>query len=227
MSGHYRKLLKRLHLEGIPWPGSVFYNALSGTKIFLRHYELVAQDIARCGPAQRLLDIGTGPGRLLFAIRKTLPDTALVGVDISPAMVGQAKRNTKTYGQDSGIEVGVADANALPFADRTFDRVVSTGSLHHWKNPLQAMSEAHRVLNVNGYALLYDLVRDMPRAVRKEIHAQFGAFRLTLLWLHSFEEPFLNVEEMVAVGRQTDFIVEGTRFAGGFCCLVLKKVPLP
>jgi SAM-dependent methyltransferase len=227
MTGHYRKLIKRLHLEGIPWPGSVFYNALSGTKIFLRHYELVAQDIARCGPAQRLLDIGTGPGRLLIAIRKTLPDTALVGVDISPAMVGQAKRNTKTYGQDSGIEVGVADANALPFADETFDRVVSTGSLHHWKDPLQALSEAHRVLKVNGYAFLYDLVRDMPRAVREEIHAQFGAFRLTLLWLHSFEEPFLNVEEMVAVGRQTDFMLEGMRFAGVFCCLVLKKVHLP
>jgi SAM-dependent methyltransferase len=105
--------------------------------------------------------------------------------------------------------------------------VVSTGSLHHWKTPLQALSEAHRVLKVNGYALLYDLVRDMPRAIRAEIHAQFGSFRLALLWLHSFEEPFLNVEEMVAVGRRTDFMVEGTRFAGVFCCLVLRKAPLP
>ena len=227
MRGYCRKTIKRLHPEGIPWPGSVFYNALSGTKIFLRHYELVAQDITRCGPAECLLDIGTGPRRLLVAIRKTLPNTALVGVDISHAMIAQAKRNTKTYGQDSGIKVGVADANALPFVDRTFDRVVSTGSLHHWKDPLQVLSEAHRVLKVNGYALLYDLVRDMPRAIREEIHAQFGTFRLTLLWLHSFEEPFLNVEEMVAVGRRTEFMVEGTRFSGGFCCLVLKKTPLP
>ena len=227
MSGHWRKLIKRLHPEGIPWPGSVFYNALSGTKIFLRHYELVAQDVARCGPAHCLLDIGTGPGRLLVAIRKTLPDTELVGVDISTAMVAQAERNTKTYGQDSGIKVGVADANALPFADGTFDRVVSTGSLHHWKTPLQALSEAHRVLKANGYVLLYDLVRDMPRTIRDGIRAQFGIFRLTLLWLHSFEEPFLNIEEMVAVGRRTDFILEGTRFAGVFCCLLLRKAPLP
>jgi ubiquinone/menaquinone biosynthesis C-methylase UbiE len=227
MRGHWRKLIKRLHPEGIPWPGSVFYNALSGTKIFLRHYELVAQDVARCGPPQCLLDIGTGPGRLLGAIRKTLPNTELVGIDISPAMVAQAEQNTKINGQDSRINVGVADANALPFADGTFDRVVSTGSLHHWKDPLQALSEAHRVLKVNGYALLYDLVRDMPRAIREEIHAQFGAFRLALLWLHSFEEPFLNVEEMVAVGRRTDFMVEGTRFAGVFCCLILRKAPLP
>ncbi|MFH1910516.1 MAG: hypothetical protein ABIK91_00580, partial [Pseudomonadota bacterium] len=44
-----------------------------------------------------------------------------------------------------------------------------------------------------------------------------------LLWLHSFEEPFLNAEEMDALGRRTDFVVEGTRFTGALCCLVLRK----
>lgn len=211
--------MKRFHPGGIPWPGSVLYNALSSTKIFLRHYELVAHDVAHYGAAKCILDIGTGPGHLLLAMRKTLPDTELVGVDISPSMVAQAQRNIETYGRDPRIDVWVADANALPFADETFDRVVSTGSLHHWKDPIHALSEAHRVLKVDGYALLYDLVRDMPKAVCEEIRAQFGAFRLTLLWLHSFEEPFLNVEEMDALGRRTDFTVEGTRFTGG---LVLR-----
>jgi ubiquinone/menaquinone biosynthesis C-methylase UbiE len=158
-------------------------------------------------------------------MRKTLPDAKLVGVDISSAMVAQAKRNIETYGQNMRIEVRVADANALPFADETFDRVISTGSLHHWKDPLQALSEAHRVLKVNGYALLYDLVRDMPKAVCEEVHARFGSFRLALLWLHSFEEPFLNAEEMDALGRRTAFVVEGTKFTGAFCCLVLRKAP--
>jgi len=225
MSGRWRQFLKRLHPEGIPWPGSFLYNALSGTKIFLRHYELVAHDVARYGTAECLLDIGTGPGHLLLAMRKTLPDTKLVGIDISPAMVAQARRNIETYGRDSRIEVRVADANALPFADGTFDRVVSTGSLHHWKDLLHAVSETHRVLKLNGYALLYDLVRDMPKAIREDVRAQFGGFRLALLRLHSFEEPFLNVEGMEALGRRTDFVVEGTRFIGAFCCLVLRKAP--
>jgi ubiquinone/menaquinone biosynthesis C-methylase UbiE len=46
----------------------------------------------------------------------------------------------------------VAGANALPFADKTFDRILSTGSLHHWKDPIHAMTEAHRVLKDDGYA---------------------------------------------------------------------------
>jgi ubiquinone/menaquinone biosynthesis C-methylase UbiE len=158
-----------------------------------------------------------------LAMRRALPDSRLVGVDISPAMVTQAQRNRETYGKDPRIEVQVAGANALPFADGTFDRVVSTGSLHHWKDPVHDLSEAHRVLKANGYALLYDLVRYMPKEILQQIRTQFGGFRLGLLWLHSFEEPFLNAEEMEALGRQTHFEVEGTRFTGALCCLVLRK----
>lgn len=223
MSGHWQQFMKRFHPEGIPWPGSVLYNALSSTKIFLRHYELVAHDVAHYGTARCLLDIGTGPGHLLLALRKTLPDAELIGVDISPAMIDQAQRNVKTHGCDTHIEVRVAGANALPFADGIFDRVVSTGSLHHWNDPVNALSEAHRVLKAGGYALMYDLVRNMPKAVCEDVRGRFGHFRLAFLWLHSFEEPFLNVKEMVALGRRTDFTVEGTKFTGALCCLVLRK----
>jgi len=214
MGNRWGKFMKRFHPEGIPWPGSVLYNALSSTTIFLRHYELVAHDIAYYGTAQVLLDIGTGPGHLLLALRKTLPEAELIGIDISPAMIAQAQRNVKTHGRATHIELQVAGANALPFADGVFDCVVSTGSLHHWDDPVSALSEAHRVLKAGGYALMYDLVRNMPKVVCEDVRARFGGFRLAFLWLHSFEEPFLNVKEMDELGRRTDFTVEGTKFTG-------------
>jgi SAM-dependent methyltransferase len=147
----------------------------------------------------------------------------LVGVDISPAMARLARRNVEAHGPKPLATVLIAGANALPFAEGTFDRIVSTGSLHHWKDPIHCLSEAHRVLKAGGHALIYDLVRDMPKPVRGDVRARFGGFRLALLWLHSFEEPFLNVDEMAALGRRTDFVVEGTRFTGALCCLVLRK----
>jgi ubiquinone/menaquinone biosynthesis C-methylase UbiE len=156
-------------------------------------------------------------------MQKVLPEAKLIGVDISSAMVAQAKRNLEKRRQDLQIEVRVADANALPFNDESFHCVVSTGSLHHWKDPIHALSEAYRVLKPCGHTLIYDLVRKIPKAVCKDIRARFGGFRLSLLWLHSFEEPFLNPEEMEKLGRRTDFAVEGTRFTGGLCCLVLRK----
>ncbi len=223
MNTWWRRLLKRFHPEGIPWPGTILYNAVSGTWIFRRHYELVAEDVARYGAAERILDIGTGPGRLLLTLRQPFPHAALVGVDISPSMLAQARRNIEQHGRTTGIEVGAASADGLPFAGGTFDRVISTGSLHHWKAPLAGLAEAHRVLRDGGYALIYDLVRHMPEPVVRDVRARFGEFRLALLWLHSFEEPFLSAEKMEAVGEQTDFAVEGTRFVGALCCLILRK----
>jgi len=223
MKNRWRQFIRRFHPEGIPWPGSVLYNALSGTSIFLRHYELVARDVANYASPASLLDIGTGPGQLLLAMRKVLPEAMLAGVDISPAMVRQARRNMAKCKQDKLIDVRVAEATALPFDDETFHCVVSTGSLHHWKDPIHGLSQAHRVLKTGGYALIYDLVRDMPKGLCNEIRGRFGSFRLAILWLHSFEEPFLNAEEMEALGRRTDFQVQGTRFTGALCCLVLRK----
>ena len=223
MSSRWRQFIKQYHPEGIPWPASLLYNTVSSTAIFREHYELVAHDIAHYRTAGCILDIGTGPGHLLVAIQKVLPEAKLFGVDISSAMVARAISNLKKRRQDRQIEVRVADANALPFNNQTFHCVVSTGSLHHWKDPIRALFEAHRVLKPGGHALIYDLVRDMPEALCKDIRARFGGFRMTLLWLHSFEEPFLNAGEMETLGRQTEFEYEGIRFTGALCCLLLKK----
>ena len=227
MGSLWRKLIRRFHPEGIPWPGSLLYNAISATEIFNRHYELVADDVARYGGAERILDIGTGPGRLLLALCRTFPDASLIGIDISPAMVKKARKNIEEFGKSDRIEIKAASADNLPFADETFDLVISSGSLHHWKNPYACLKEAHRILRGGGYVLHYDLVRQMPEMVAREIKSQFGRFRFVLLWLHSFEEPFLNAEEMETLGRQSAFESEGTHFVGALCCLVLRKEPTP
>ena len=216
-----RRFLARLHPEGIPWPGSLLYDAVSRSTVFHAHYQLVAEDVARLGAADRILDVGTGPGRLLLALRRQFPHAALVGIDVSAAMIERARRNV--FGRDDGIQVQVARADGLPFADGTFDRVVSTGSLHHWKTPQAGLAEAHRILKDGGYALVYDLVRRMPGPVKREVRAKFGGFRLALLWLHSFEEPFWSPAEMEALARQSRFVLKETRFVGALCGLVLRK----
>ncbi len=235
MGTRWTRALKRVHPEGIPWPASVLYDTLSGTLIFQRHYALVAADVRGYGAhAGRILDIGTGPGWLLPALRVEFPHAELVGVDVSQAMVSRARRNVAGPGRGpggslqarggmDGIKVVLANAQRLPFAAGTFDRVVSTGSIHHWKDAVAGLAEAHRVLKPGGHALIYDLVRHAPEAVRRDVRERFGGLWLALLWLHSFEEPFLDPEEMVTLGRQSAFCVEGTRFVGALCCLVLRK----
>jgi SAM-dependent methyltransferase len=227
MSTRWRDLLRRWHPEGIPWPGTVFYNAISRTEVFRRHYELVAEHVTWYCRAGRILDIGTGPGWLLITLRQLLPAVELAGVDISPGMAAAAQRNMAREAAGGAIEVKVAAAEALPFPDNSFHAVISTGSLHHWKHPVAALNEAYRVLRVGGYALVYDLVRNLPPAVAESSRRQFGAMRSRLMWLHSFEEPFYSPREMEALAPLTLFQKGEIQFVGALCCLVLRKSAAP
>jgi SAM-dependent methyltransferase len=224
MADNPRQWLRRLRPEGICWPLSAWYNAVSQTSAFRRHYDMVADEIAGQVQGGRILDIGTGPGWLLTALRQRIPAAALVGVDISTAMVATAKRNLAAA---PGVELHQAGAGALPFADASFDLVVSTLSMHHWKDLPVGLNEVWRVLKDGQCALIYDLVRHMPRAVSADVRRHFGAFRLGLLWLHSFDEPFLNPEEMSDLAGRTRFGHGQTRFTGALCCLVLRKAVAP
>lgn len=223
MSTWWRDFLRRWHPEGIPWPGSVLYNAVSQTEVFNRHYGLVADHVRLYCSTGVILDIGTGPGWLLVALRRSSPELELVGVDISPAMVTTARKNMKKAGHSTVIDLGVAAAEALPFRDDSFNAVISTGSLHHWKDPLAALNEVHRVLRVGGYALVYDLVHNLPHAVAEAARHEFGAFRTRMVWLHSFEEPFYSPQDMEALVPSTLFETGQTQFVGMLCCLVLRK----
>jgi SAM-dependent methyltransferase len=223
MSPGWRQHLRRWHPEGIPWPLAILYNAVSRSRVFTEHYQLVADDVARFCPSGRVLDIGTGPGWLLLTLRRSLPEVDLIGVDISAAMVSLATANLDRAGCAGAVKVIQAGADGLPFRDESVDTVVSTGSVHHWKNPVVGLNEVHRVLKPGRYALLYDLVSHVPPAVMRKARAEFGRVRSRLLWLHSFEEPFYSPEDMEALAPATHFGRGETRFVGVLCCLMLKK----
>jgi MPBQ/MSBQ methyltransferase len=60
----------------------------------------------------------------------------------------------------------LGDAEALPFADDTFDRYVSAGSIEYWPDPLRGIAEAYRVTRVGGTALVIGPVRPANRIAR-------------------------------------------------------------
>jgi len=223
MSNWWQNFLRSFHPEGIPWPGSVLYNAVSQTEVFRRHYALVADHVGHYCRSGSILDIGTGPGWLLAALQRSLPELELVGLDISPAMVATARKNMQATGYDAVIDLQVAAAEALPFRNDSFHAVVSTGSLHHWKDPIVALNEVHRVLKTGGYALVYDLVRKLPPAVAEAARREFGSLRTRILWLHSFEEPFYTSRDMSELVPATSFHNGRVEFVGVLCCLVLQK----
>lgn len=214
---------RRFHPEGIPGPAATLYDRLTGSRIFQRHYQLVAEEIARYATQGELLDVGTGPGWLLLKVHDLSPGLRLTGLDASPAMVERARMHLERAGLSDAIQIVLGNADKMPFPDASFTTVVSTGSIHHWKDAMSGLNEVHRVLKPGGLALIYDLVRGTPRHILRETRREFGLARILLFWLHAFEEPFYTQERLKGLAESTLFGGGETRYVGLLCCLALRK----
>ena len=223
MLSRARRLLKAFHPEGIPWPGTVFYNAISQSRIFQGHYDLVVKDILGYCSEGSILDIGTGPGWLLVKLHQACSGLRLTGLDVSASMVAKARTNMAEAGLSDVIKIKEGNASRMPFGENAFDAVVSTGAMHHWKEPTLGLNEVHRVLKPGRYGLIYDLVSDTPTAVLKETVRVFGRLKMVLLWLHAFEEPFYSHKDFELLARSSLFEAGRIKFVGAMCCLILRK----
>ncbi|WP_428261475.1 class I SAM-dependent methyltransferase [Haliangium sp.] len=102
----------------------------------------------RLGSADAVLEVGAGPGAGALAVREHLrPGARLVVTDIATKMVELARAKLP-----ADIEVLEADAEALPFADASFDRLLGNLNLMLVFDPDRALAEAHRVLRPGARA---------------------------------------------------------------------------
>ena len=188
-------------------PSAGAYDALVATALE-GFYARVAGEVAAAHPGGKLLEVGSGPGRLAVRLAREAPSMTLSGVDISDAMVERAARRAAGAGLSERVRFEVGDVAALPLSDQEFDGVVSTLSLHHWSDPARGLDEIYRVLKPGGEARIYDLAHWLWRPAR-------GGDRLAQLAAAS---PFGEGE--VEIVRWPDSVP-------AFVLLRLRRQPLP
>ena len=120
----------------------------------------------------RLLDIGTGTGRLLEVLAPRV--SSALGVDASKAMLALARARLARAGLGH-CAVRQADMYRLPFDAAAFDLAVLQMVLHHADDPAQVLAEAARVLRPGGTLLVADLARhDRGEITTKFAHRHPG-----------------------------------------------------
>ncbi len=134
-----------------------------------------AQIVADLNP-NTIVDLATGTGDLALALEKVLPHSEVVAADFSEEMLAVARAK--------GVRrVIVADALALPFADRSFDCLTIAFGLRNIKDWNAALREMARVLTGNGNLLVMEfslprlsILRSLYRFYLHRLLPIFGSF---------------------------------------------------
>jgi SAM-dependent methyltransferase len=120
---------------------------------------------------RRILDLGTGDGRLLALVKREHPNTEAVAIDFSAAMLDAAR---KRFAGDSSVAVVTHNLdNPLPDLGK-FDAVVSSFAIHHVEHQRKRAlySEIHELLNAGGvFCNLEHVASPTPRLHEEFLHA--------------------------------------------------------
>ena len=132
-------------------------------------------DLADLTPGDTVLDLGSGSGTDVFCAAVRVGKTGdVVGVDFTNEQLAKATmlRDRDGFGQVEFIEASIED---LPFADDTFDAVISNGVINLSVVKSRVFAEAARVLRPGGRLAIADIVSGKPLKERTRRNVELWA----------------------------------------------------
>ena len=222
------RFLRSLIPERIPWFAARLYDQIARSAVET-YYKEVAERVTSHTIQGLVLDVGTGPGYLPIEIAKRAPQIRLVGIDSSKALVRIAQTNAEREGLSDRVRFVKCDGNRIALEGDSCDLVISTGSLHAWKNPVLVINECFRVLKAGGEAWLLDPAQIITPEAQQLLGRDLNAVDRLANWWGSFTSkltPPYTVREIEEIIRRTNF-EKGTVAEGKWLTVKLKKHARP
>ena len=160
----------------------------------------------------KLLEVPVGTGVLTMLVYQTLPRAAITCLDYSPDMMAAAQEKAKRLGI-ANVTFTQGDVGALPFADESFDIVLSLNGFHAFPDKEAAYRETFRVLKKGGTFCGCFYIRDECRRTDwfiRHLYQPKGFFTAPYETQSSLRERLSQMYENAEVTA-----VEGI---GCFCC---------
>ena len=118
--------------------------------------------LGRLTLGERVLDLGSGAGTdSLVAAQMVGERGQVTGIDMTPAMLAKARTAAAEMGL-ANVEFVEAEAERLPFADESFDVIISNGVIDLIPDKDAVFSELHRVLVPGGRLQIADVTIQNP-----------------------------------------------------------------
>ena len=186
---------------------------------------------------KRVLDLGCSRGASFPALAARYPNAELIGLDISPAMLAASRPQRANWQRWLGIGKNTdplrlaADAANLPLASRSTTLVWSNLLLHWLDDPIPALAEAHRVLEVGGLLMFSTLGPDTLRELRNAFsdgyaHTQRFADMHDLgdmLVGCGFADPVMDMEVLTLTYDDFDALLAELRSSGSMCAMKARR----
>ena len=106
-----------------------------------------------------LLDVGAGTALIPIELASRKQGFHITAIDLAEEMLKVARCNVDRAGHSESITLELVDAKGLPYADASFDAVMSNSIVHHIPQPRDTLAEMLRVLQPGGLLFVRDLLR--------------------------------------------------------------------
>jgi len=192
-------------------------------------------DYVRLTP-QRIVDLGCSRGASLPGLSARFPAAELYGLDVSAAMLHAGRDLRPAWQRMLGLGKRAAprilgDVEHLPLASRSAGLLWSNLLLHWLDNPLPALAEAHRVLEVGGLLMFSTLGPDTLRELRTAFSDGYAhTQRFTdmhdlgdMLVDCGFSDPVMDMEVITVTYESVDALFEELRAAGSACAMKARR----
>jgi ubiquinone/menaquinone biosynthesis C-methylase UbiE len=163
---------------------------------------------------ERILDLGTGTALIPIELCRRSPSGHVTAIDLAQHMLTLARRNVARAGYSDRITLEAVDAKAMPYADASFDAVISNSIVHHVPDPRAVLTEVQRVTASGGLIFLRDLSRPPNEAEVDRLVSLYGgeppadpsrqsSFEHQRALFRASLHAALTIEEVAAIARET------------------------
>jgi ubiquinone/menaquinone biosynthesis C-methylase UbiE len=121
-----------------------------------------------------VLDVGAGTAQIPIVLCENHPTVHVVAIDMAEHMLRVAQANVERAGLAERIRLQLCDAKRMPFADATFDGVMSNSIVHHIPEPFTVFKEMTRVVKAGGILFVRDLLRPTDAAALQEFVQKYA-----------------------------------------------------